>query len=602
MPFTPEQLEAILDVSDEAPPPTNGRTPAAPGSRAMYDEKLRRLGARWKSLLATAGAHGYDSPSECDNAIVWALVKRHFTDAEIFQTLEASGRYQDRADRKGEEHTRGLFENEILKARTLVEPFPEFEPPPPVRLGEARSQRAKSNNGRTASEVHAFVRTDTGNAELIANVFGDDLRYDARRREWLVWGGHFWQRSDGEVARQYAKRGARWRFAAAGQLAGDARESEIRWALASEKRKGIDDALALARGTPPIYDDGANWNTDPMLLAVKNGVLDLRSGELRDGARGDRITFHAPVIFDPRATCPTFLKFLHRVQPDQELRRWLQRFAGHCLTGDVSEEVLAFNYGTGSNGKSTFWTCIQNVLGADLAKQAARGLLVTHKFERHSTEIAELAGSRLVVSTEVDDGTILAEGLVKWLTGGDRINARFMHHDNFQFDPTFKLVLLANKRPLVTDDTVSTWRRIGVLPWAVTIPEEERDNLLKIKLADELPGILNWVLEGCLEWQRSGLGENETVMQATAAYRDSAIAGFIEDCCIERADVEIAASVFFSLYKSWCTSNAREAMLNGNQFGDLMGRCYEKKRSARGVYYLGVGARPNTIIAVDDEQ
>jgi putative DNA primase/helicase len=476
-------------------------------------------------------------------------------------------------------------------------------PPPKPLIAQATTliwDRAPKTQYPPA--IHTFARTDTGNAELIAHLFGTDLRYDVLRQSWLVWAGHFWRCSDGEVARQYAKRAARWRFEAAAQLSADARESEIKWALTSEKRKGIDDALALSRGTPLLYDEGTNWNHKSMLLAVENGVIDLTAGQLRDGMRDDRITFHAPVVFDPAATCPAFLKFLNRVQPEPDLRRWLQRFAGYCLTGDVSEEVLIFNYGEGSNGKSTFWTCIQDLLGMDLAKQAAKGLLMAHKFERHSTEIAELHASRLVVSTEVDDGTVLAEGLVKWLTGGDRVNARFMHHDNFQFDPTFKIVLLANKRPLVTDDTVSTWRRIKVLPWTVTIPEIERDNSLKATLKGETSGILNWLLEGCLDWQRNGLGDNEDVVRATAAYRDSAVAGFVEDCCLERPDIEIPAGAFFNLYKTWCSNNGAEAALNATQFSEVMARRYTKKRSGRGVFYHGVGARPVLAMAAEDER
>jgi putative DNA primase/helicase len=151
--------------------------------------------------------------------------------------------------------------------------------------------------------------------------------------------------------------------------------------------------------------------------AVENGVIDLRTGELRDGRRGDRVTYHAPVVFDAAATCPLWMKFLQRVQPAQEMRDYLQRFTGYCLTGDVSEEMLAFFYGVGANGKSTFTHAMKHLLGGDLFKQAPKGLLLKSTHERHTTEVADLCGSRMVVSTEVDDGSSLAEMLLKWLTG-----------------------------------------------------------------------------------------------------------------------------------------------------------------------------------------
>ena len=466
MPMTIAELEDVLDIHDAAPvtdgvsPPAHINIKALSEISTSYADKLRRLGNGWKNALANTGANGYASASECDNAIVWALVKRHFTDEEIFRTLEASARYAGRVERKGEKHTRELFENEIVKARAALDPFPLDEFRAPVDFSEIRAERVSAEAAGTetappkgappaqagrGARLPRFPRTDSGNAELFASMYGARLRYDHRRGEWLVYRGHWWQPDNDDEVHRLAKEAARQRYVAALSIGDeDERRREATFAISSENRTKLEAALALAKAERPLADTGEGWDSDPWLFAVDNGVVDLRGGRLRPGRPEDRISRHSRVAFDAAATCTTFDRFIADVLPDTEVRVYMQKLAGIALTGDVSVQILVFLHGAGSNGKSVFANAVKYVLGPDYARQAAPGLLLKSRGDRHPTEVADLYGARLVVSTEIDDGRELAEALVKQTTGGDELKGRRLRAVDEDRDHPDKLACVPN--------------------------------------------------------------------------------------------------------------------------------------------------------------
>jgi putative DNA primase/helicase len=628
MPVTMEELEDVLGIDDA---PACGReTPSMQGDitqrtqvTASYLNKLRRLGDRWKNALATPGANGYDSASECDNAIVWALVKRDFTDDEILRTLEASARYADRIERKGETHTRELFEREIAKARGLVEPFPpdEFTP---VDLSEIRSRRAAGEgvDSETGPPDEAppvppargvtlprFPRTDSGNAELFAALYGTRLRYDHRRGEWLVYRGHWWQVDNDDEVHRLAKEAARQRYVAALHIGDeDERRREATFAISSENRTKLEATLALAQAERPLADTGDGWDEDPWLLATKNGVVDLRTGDLRNGHPEDRISRHSPVAFDSEATCPAFERFIAHVLPDREVRVYVQKLAGIALTGDVSVQILVFLHGAGANGKSVFANAIKHVIGRDYARQAAPGLLLKARGDRHPTEVADLYGARLVVSTEIDDGRELAEALVKQTTGGDELKGRFMHRDFFGFKPTHKTWLLANHRPTVRGTEEAIWRRVKLVPFGVTIAEADRDEHLGEKLAAEEAGILNWMIEGCLSWQRDGaLADPAAVRAAVEEYRadSDALAPFFDECCAIESAQSTRASALYRTYKTWAMviGLSDREILTQKRFGSLVNNDvrFTREKKASGWFYHGIGMKPDWLERIKDD-
>ncbi len=622
MPITLAELEDVLGIEDDAHPvPLEFAAPLE--INASYADKLRRLGNGWRSALANTGANGYASASECDNAIVWALVKRHFTDEEIFRTLEASARYAGRVERKGEKHTRELFENEIAKARALVDPFPLDEFATPTNLDEVRSLRASAEDAGAETAppdgvrppgpsrdalLPRFPRTDSGNAELFAAMFCTRLRYDHRRGEWLVYRGHWWQPDNDDEVHRLAKEAARQRYLSALNIGDEEeRRREATFAISSENRTKLEAALALARAERPLADTGDGWDNDPWLLAVENGVVDLRSGQLRSGRPEDRISRHSPVSFDAAATCPTFDRFIADVLPDTELRLYVQKLAGIALTGDVTVQILVFLHGAGANGKSVFANAIKHVLGRDYARQAAPGLLLKSRGDRHPTEVADLYGARLVVSTEIDDGRELAEALVKQTTGGDELKGRFMHHDFFGFKPTHKTWLLANHRPTVRGTEEAIWRRVKLVPFEVTIAEADRDEHLGEKLQGEDAGILNWMIEGCLRWQREGsLSDPAAVRAAVEAYRadSDALAPFIDECCELAPANTTRAGALYKAYRTWAavSSISDRETLTQKRFGSLMNsdRRLAREKKASGWFYHGIAVKPDGLESIKD--
>jgi putative DNA primase/helicase len=258
---------------------------------------------------------------------------------------------------------------------------------------------------------------------------------------------------------------------------------------------------------------------DPWRLTVMNGTLDLRTGEMGEHRREDLYTRFVPVEYDPVAECREWLVFLNRVlNGNEELIAFLQRAMGYSLTGSTGEQCLFFLHGSGANGKSTFLEILRALLG-DYAVQADFATFLENRNDGPRNDIARLFGARVVTSSEVGEGKKVNESLVKSLTGTDRVAARFLYAEAFEFLPTFKLWLAANHKPVIRGTDTAIWRRIRLVPFTVEIPEGERDPELPNRLRAELPGILAWAVQGCLLWLESGLGVPDQVRAATDAYR-----------------------------------------------------------------------------------
>jgi putative DNA primase/helicase len=322
--------------------------------------------------------------------------------------------------------------------------------------------------------------------------------------------------------------------------------------------------------------DAGSW-----LLNVENGTLDLRTGELRPHRRDDLITKIAAVDHDSRATCPTWLAFLDRVLGgSQELAAFLQRAIGYSLTGEATEQVLFLLYGTGANGKSTFLETARALLG-EYAIQASFDTFLAKQDVSREHALARLRGARFVSGSEAEAGARLNEVLVKTLTGGDAVTARFLYREFFEYEPRFKVFLAANHKPTIKGSDHAIWRRIRLVPFTVTIPEQERDPKLREKLRAELPGILNWALEGCLAWQREGLGEPPEVKDATAEYREDmdTLAPFITERCETFPDSRGGSTELYKAYATWSGANGEKPMSQTSFSLRLNERGFERKRS-----------------------
>lgn len=322
------------------------------------------------------------------------------------------------------------------------------------------------------------------------------------------------------------------------------------------------------RGIPLLPEQ---LDCDPWLLNVANGTLDLRTGTRQAPRREDLLTKYTAVDHDPDARCPHWDAFLRRIMANNtNMIEFLQRAIGYALTGDCREQVLFLLYGTGANGKSTFLEVVRALLGT-YAAQTDFTTFLARSSDTVRNDLARLAGARFVTAVEAEDGRRLDEALVKQLTGGDRITARFLFEEFFEFDPQFKLFLATNHKPVIWSTGHSIWRRIRLIPFTVTIPEAEQDRTLPATLRTELPGILNWALQGCLTWQRGGLGVPKEVEDATQDYRTEmdVIADFLAGSCVWEPGAKVARKVLYETYEVWSARNG-ERPLSSKVFSKLL--------------------------------
>jgi putative DNA primase/helicase len=298
----------------------------------------------------------------------------------------------------------------------------------------------------------------------------------------------------------------------------------------------------------------------------------------------------------PGGECPLWHAFLDRVTSgERALKEYLQRIAGYCCTGSTSEQVLFFLYGTGANGKGVFVNTLAGVLG-DYAMTAPMDAFVITKGDRHPTDLASMRGMRLVVAQEIEKDARWAEAKIKTLTGGDKIRARFMRQDFFEFTVTFKLMISGNHKPSLSGINEAIRRRFHMIPFSVTIPPQERDRDLFEKLKPEWPGILKWMLAGCFSWQERGLAPPRAVTEATDAYltEEDALAMWIEECCItnNRNNWE-ASAVLWRSWKAWA-ERRNESVGSQKSLGqalDEIGYHAARSQDARG--HQGIKLKPH---------
>jgi putative DNA primase/helicase len=414
---------------------------------------------------------------------------------------------------------------------------------------------------------------DLGHAEVLAMLFENRLRWCADWGRWLRWDGTRWaEATHEEVAREAAEE---LRRHYADQIATTSDKAKItdltRCVLEACTFARVQGALSFLKGWPGVVTRAAELDADPWLLNVQNGTVDLRTGTLRPHDPADLITKRAEVTF-PTADIGAWQQHVEMVLPNPNVRREVQRSLGLALVGEHLEERLDIWFGTGANGKSTTISALLAILG-DYAIRAAPDLLVQSRYERHPTELADLQGRRLVFSVEVADGKRLAEALVKDLTGGDRLKARFMRQDFFEFKPTHSLFLACNAKPVITGQDMGIWRRLRLIPWEVTIPPDQQRPQADV-LADLIvdgPAILRWLLEGLADWQRDHKWTAPEVQAATQQYRaeQDILGHFLAERCEIAPRFKVGVGELYEAYLEHCEAVGEEAVRK-TTFGKLM--------------------------------
>ncbi len=461
---------------------------------------------------------------------------------------------------------------------------------PPLDAREVEGIAASCAKHQPASDT--FPLTEAGDAEYFAACFGDLVRFDHRTGRWLLFSGQVWlPQTDGEVDR-LALEAVRGRQVAALKETDTAkRERRLKWTVGGEQVKRRRALLDWASSLRPITDDGANWDTDPWLLGVENGVVDLRTGTLRAGRPEDRITLRVRAPFVASATCPLWDVTIHEIfDGNAELIAYFDRYVGYSLTGDCREETLALCWGGGANGKGTVMNTIGWLLG-DYADDLPFSALELHERSGIPNDIAKIVGKRFVTSSESGETRRLNEARVKALTGRDPITARFLHCEFFTFQPVAKFWLATNHKPTVRDTSVGFWRRIHLIPFTRSFAERP-DLTLKDRLRAEAAGILARAVRGCLAWQREGLNAPAMVRQATDRYRTESepLEQFFDACCVRKEGASATFGELFQAYVRYCGDARLYTRLTLRELSDALQRRFAiDQGDRRYVRYQGIG-------------
>lgn len=587
--------------------------------------------AAWGADLAPFG----NDDSKADYRLAKCFIWRLGNDPSRIESLM---RQSALARPKWDEMRRG----ETYIGRTIakaIEKTHKFFEARPSRNGKAKTPGEPEPDA--ADDNVAAPETEFALAEELIRRYGADLRYCGEHKCWYVFDGKRFAEDVTGQAQERSKSTSKaiYREAIkelkklAEQLknSGDEEKAKLEmqigfvkkrfaWARNSQTRKVVAAVLAIASSAPGIAIQSADLDRDPWLLNCGNGTIDLRTGTLRPHNRADLITKLAPVDFDAEAEAPTWERFLNSIFPlpedqlgdaaeewpgNEKLISFLHRALGYAITGTVTEHILLVFHGTGANGKSVLIEAVLHPLG-EYGMSAPPTLLMVKDHAAHPTELADLFGRRLVTTCETSAGAYLDEALVKWLTGGDTLRARRMREDFWAFAPTHQVILTTNHAPRLRNaHDEAMQRRLRMVPfgerfWNPDVPPEpgelrpenrRRDPKLLEKLKAEAPGILAWLVRGCLEWQQQGLGSAAEVAEATRDYiaAEDVLADFLADRCKLHRECKVKASALYRAFGEWAKSRG-EFVLTYRDFASRLGkRPGIEKYLNNGTWYSGIG-------------
>ena len=548
-----------------------------------------RQGQKFSALYA-GDTTGYNSNSEADMAFCNMLAFWCQGDLQLMDEIfRSSGLMRDKWDRKQSGTTYGAIT--LQKAvDDLCAAYAASGASDSSDYSVTIQKSMQQGSPRIQGKMYRF--DDTGNAERLFDAFGDMLRFCYTDKKWLYYYDGKWYTDNIGYIRQLADSATMLQ-----------EQERILYAHDEEMLKAFDRHLKKSRSFAgktnmireaehyaPILPQ--NLDRNKAVIGVKNGIIDLKTGELLPHDREAYLTKQCPVIYNPDAPEPKlWLQFLSDIfGGDPYMLDYIQKCVGYSLTGSTSEQCAFFLFGTGRNGKSTFLEIVRGILGDYATNIQPQTIMVNPKSgNAPSSDIARLKGARLVTSVEPNEGMRLDEGLLKQLTGDDVVTARKMFSEEFEFKPEFKLWMATNHKPLIRGTDTGIWRRIHLIPFEVQIPLDRVDKKLKYKLVKESEGILKWAVQGCIRWQNEGLSMPQKVLDAVREYQHEmdVISTFMDACCI--AEGEVKASRLYAVYAKWAEEH-NEYCMSSTKFGtELYKRDGIGKKKARdGLYYTGI--------------
>lgn len=542
-------------------------------------------GVRFKLFMGGGWEQFYNSHSEADMAFANDLAFWTNRDYNKMDTIfRQSSLYRDKWDQKRGDQTYG----DITLNKAIQECNEAFNP----QTNDDFNLYVLDDSSTKKITKKYYSYDDTGNAQRFTNMFGEVVKYSFIRKNWYFYNDKTWQLDqEGKVKSLVDEILERMKkepvYVADDVDPEDAKKNLTKHIKYSRGSNGKTNMLKESQHLLPIKPE--TFDKDPHLLNVQNGYLDLHTGKLYDHDKDKFFTKITSIEYTDKIDCPLWIDFLNQIfDGNQELIKFMQRSVGYSLSGSTEEQKMFILHGNGRNGKSVFLDIITEMLGNYTTNIQPQTIMVKQQSNNASPDIAKLDGARLVTTTEPNEGMRFDEGLIKQLTGGDKVSARFLHENEFEFTPQFKLWMATNHKPFIrgTDDGI--WRRLAIIPFTVQIPEHKVDKNLKYKLRREMTAILNWAVEGYREWQRIGLQEPQIIKDQTKEYRNEmdVTEMFINECCAVRTGGKEKAQDLYQAYKEWAKSNG-EYTMSSTKFGREMSNKFQKIRS-NGSYYVGI--------------
>lgn len=558
----------------------------------MEDDEVLELarsaanGALFATLFDGIWQGIYNSQSEADLALCNALA---FWTQRDYQQMDRLFRASRLYRKKWDENRGGLTYGQKTLERAIANCGDVYR-------GHKNTSSINVNfrPKKDTTEYREFELTDTGNGQRFAWLHGDILRYMRNRKKWYFWDGKSWcEDTTDEVRRLADKAIAHMKKQAFALDDEEAQAALLKYATRTAGSKPKDNMISEAQHLDGIAIDTDYFDTQEDMINMQNGVINLRNGEVIKHSSDCRMSKIGYADCAKEGKPKRWLQFIDEITGgDKGLARYLQKAVGYTLTASIKEQCAFFCYGNGCNGKSTFIDVISTILGKYCVNMQAESIMIKKNQSSANSDIARLKGARMVTVSEPEEGVKLNESLVKQMTGGDPITARFLFGDEFEFKPQFKLWICTNHKPVIrgTDDGI--WRRIVLIPFTVKIAPDKIDRGLGHKLRKELPLIARWAVEGAIMWQQEGLEKPTCIQRATDEYRSEmdVLSKFCTDCIEDDDDPNsegIKAGELYEIYKAWA-KDTNEYEVTATRFGKEFTQRYGDKTKTRdGLFYRG---------------
>lgn len=565
-------------------------------------------GANFQALYS-GNINGYASQSEADMALCNMLAFWTGCDADKMDAVfRQSGLMREKWDRRQSGSTYGALtvQKAIASCTTVYNPK-SYD----YSIGFKGKTEDKQSNGISVGErvfddeetefKPNYTMDDMGNAQRFVDLFEEQVRYCYPEKKWYYYDSRRWVMDNtgmhekmADSSTQAMKAEAKFYLQSDEENGTDMAKAFEKHMKTSRSRKSKENMLKEVQHHIPVLP--FQFDRYKMVLNTPSGVLNLKSGELKEHKSEYYLTKITSVEFSDNVDCPRWLAFLDDIfGGDKDLIRYIQKAVGYTLTGSTAEQCTFFLYGTGKNGKSTFLDVIRDVFGDYAANIQPETIMVkSNQSSAINSDIARLKGARLVTSVEPNEGVRINEGLLKQLTGDDTVTARKLYSEEFEFKPEFKLWMATNHKPIIRGTDTGIWRRIHMIPFTVQIPEEKVDRNLKHKLKAEMTAIFKWCVDGCLLWQKEGLKMPKAVLDSVREYRREmdVVSAFIEDRCELSGSVQ--SSTLYAAYSDWAEEN-NEYRMSATKFSMELSKRFEKMSTRTGKYYNGLSLMSSEV-------